>query len=95
MKKTFTNPILISNYSIGDDDVVINLPSTGQAGDPDFPDTPQSFAGKSRLYGTGYSAGDYIEWWNAMYELDPVTFSLDRFNELNAELRGDWSPSHR
>ena len=45
MKKHFTNPILISNYSIGDDDVVINLPSTGQAGDPDFPDTPQSFAG--------------------------------------------------
>ena len=95
MKKTFTNPILIRNSGFGDD-VVIDLPSTGQAGDPDFPtNTPQSFARKSSLYGTSYSSADYIEWWSSMYELDPVNFSLDRFNELNAELRGDWMPSDR
>ena len=95
MKKTFTNPVLISNSGFGDD-VIIDLPSTGQAGDPDFPTSgAQSFAGKSRVYGASYSASDYIEWWNSMYELDPVTYSLDRFNELNAELQGDWMPSGR
>ena len=94
VKKVFITPVLHGGLTPGSGDLPALHTAQGDL-DGESGGTPSSYSSMLQLYGSSFSESDYIEWWTTMYALDPASFSLDRFNELNAELQGDWNPSRR